>query len=158
MKDLLKLLEKNARLSAAELAAMLDKSEAEIASQLEKLEKTGVIKGYTTVINWEKVGADHVTALIELGVSPKKDSGFDEIAQEIAEFEEVESVKLMSGGFDLAVSVRGATFQDIAMFVAKKLSTIDAVLSTSTLFELRVYKDNGVYITEEEIDLRGMTL
>lgn len=158
MKDLLKLLEKDARLSAAELAAMLDKSEAEIASQLETLEKQGVIKGYTAVINWEKIGADHVTALIELKVSPKKDSGFDSIAMEIAEFEEVESVKLMSGGFDLAVIVRGKTFQDIAMFVARKLSTLDAVLSTSTIFELKVYKDNGVIITEEEIDLRGMTL
>lgn len=158
MKHLLKLLGKNARLSTAELAALLGKSEKEVACELERLEKEGIIKGYTPIINWEKVGADHVTALIELKVAPKKDTGFDDIAQEVAEFSEVESVKLMSGGFDLAVTVTGKTFQDIAMFVAKKLSTIDAVLSTSTIFELRVYKEHGVQLTEREKDMRGMTL
>lgn len=158
MKELLQVLEKNARLTNAEIAAMLNKSEAEIASQIEKLQAQGIIKGYTTVINWEKVETDRVTALIELRVTPQKDTGFDEIASTIMKFEEVEGVQLMSGGFDLAVTVRGRTFQDIAMFVAKKLSPIDGVISTATLFELRNYKENGVAITEDDIDMRGMNL
>lgn len=158
MRDLLQILEKNARLSNAEIAAMLNKSEEEVASQIEQLQNEGIIKGYTTVINWEKVQTDRVTAFIELRVTPQRDTGFDEIANSIMEFEEVESVKLMSGGFDLAVTVRGRTFHDIAMFVAKKLSPIEGVISTATLFELRTYKENGVAITEDEIDMRGMRL
>ena len=152
MEQLLKLLENNARLPVEDIAAMLDKSPAEIAAMMDLAKAQGLIKGYKTLVNWEKVGTDRVEAVIELHVSPKKSHGFDEIAQIIAEFEEVESVLLMSGGYDLQLTIKGRTFQDIALFVAKRLSTLDAVLSTATHFVLRTYKKEGRLYTAEEID------
>ena len=158
MEQLLKLLENNARLPVEEIAAMLDKSPAEIAAMMDLAKAQGLIKGYKTLVNWEKVGTDRVEAVIELHVSPKKSHGFDEIAQIIAEFEEVESVLLMSGGYDLQLTIKGRTFQDIALFVAKRLSTLDAVLSTATHFVLRTYKKEGRLYTAEEIDERELTV
>jgi len=153
---LLKLLDENARLTNAQLAVMLGITEQEVKSQISQLERNGVIRGYKSVIDWDRTDRDYVTALIELKVSPKRDLGFEEIAETIMRFDEVESVYLMSGGFDLAVIVNGQTFKDIAMFVAKRLSTLDSVLSTATHFVLRRYKDSGVIFLGEEKDERGV--
>ncbi len=157
--QILKLLEKDARLSNKQLAVMLGITEEAAAAAVEELEKTGVLKGYCAVVDWDKLGANHVRALIELKVTPKRDYGFDEIAQRIMEFQEVESVYLMSGGYDLLVEICGASFQEIALFVAKRLSTLDSVLSTTTHFLLTRYKENGIMVNgEPEEERRSMVL
>lgn len=155
MNQLLNLLNENARLTNAQLAVMLDKSEAEVADAIAAYEKQGIIRGYKAIINWEKVPSNNqVTALIELRVTPKRETGFDTIAHRIMEFEEVESVYLMSGGFDLAVMVHGQSMQEIAMFVAKRLSTLESVLSTATHFVLSRYKEGDVILNSEIPDDR----
>ncbi len=155
MDKLLNVLDKNARLTNAQLAVMLGEAEEDIAAAIAKYEADGVIRGYKTLINWEKECKDHVTALIELRVTPKRDYGFEEIAKRIMLFDDVESVFLMSGGYDLAVLISGKSFQEIALFVAHRLSPMDSVLSTTTHFVLRRYKDSGVVFCDEEKDERG---
>ena len=150
MYRLLKLLSENDRLTTDELAAMLAVSPEEVAREIAEYEKAGVIKGYNALINWEKADCNRATALIELKVSPKKETGFDEIAHRIMEFEEVESVYLMSGGYDLAVTVNAKSMQDIAMFVVRRLSPLDGVLSTATHFVLTRYKDGGEIFDDGE--------
>lgn len=160
MERLLEFLHNDATLSPAQLAAMLGRSEEDVVRAIRQYEKDGVIKGYHTLINWERTDTPHALALIELRVTPQKDTGFDEIAGRIMNFPEVESVYLMSGGYDLAVNVRGKTMSDIAMFVAKRLAPIDGVLSTATHFVLTKYKDGGVVFNSdyEELDERGSNL
>ena len=159
MDKLLTLLQENARISCEQLAVMLGTTEDEVKNQISAYEKAGVIRGYQALINWEKADANRASALIELRVTPKRDRGFDEIADRIMQFEEVESVYLMSGGFDLAVRVSGKSMQEIALFVAKRLSTLDSVLSTATHFILTRYKDGGVVLNaEDERDERGSVL
>ncbi|TFG83162.1 MAG: Lrp/AsnC family transcriptional regulator, partial [Erysipelotrichales bacterium] len=119
---------------------------------LEAYEKQGIIKGYQAIINYEKLENAPVFALIELKVAPKKEFGFQEIADRVMAFEEVDSVYLMAGDYDLAIFVRGRTIQDVAMFVAKRLSTLDSVLSTSTHFVLTKYKEDGFMLRDEETD------
>ncbi len=152
---LLKLLQSNARYTNADLAVMLGISEDEAAKQISTLEKEGLIRGYKAVIDWEKLDTTYVSALIELKVSPQADYGFEEIAKRVMKYPEVESVYLMSGGFDLCVMVKSKTFQQVAMFVAKELSTIDAVVSTATHFVLRRYKELDVILCDEQKDDRG---
>ena len=106
------------------------------------------------MIDWEKAGANHVQALIELRVTPKRDFGFDEVAQTVASFDEVDSVMLMSGGYDLCVMLSGKSFQEIALFVARRLSTLDGVLSTTTHFVLHTYKKDRVMYDGETVDER----
>lgn len=154
MEQLLKLLENNARLPLEDIAAMLDKPVEEVAALMDEATAKGYIKGYKTLVDWEKVGADRVEAVIELHVSPKKSRGFDEIATTIASFDEVESVLLMSGGYDLQLILTGRSFQEIALFVAKRLAPMDDVLSTATHFVLRTYKKDGVLYADEETDER----
>ena len=154
MDKLLNLLDSNARLSTAQLATMLGRTEKEVADQIADMEHKGVIRGYKALIDWERTDREYVTAIIELRVSPKRDSGIESIAQSIMRLEEVESVYLMSGGYDLSVVVSGRTFQEVAMFVAKRLSPMDAVLSTATHFVLRRYKDRGVMFLDEVRDER----
>lgn len=154
MERLLKLLEENARLPVEDLAAMLDIAPAEAAAQMDAYAREGVIRGYRALVDWEKAGADLVQAVIELRVRPKKSMGFDEIAAAVAGFEEVQSVLLMSGAYDLQLIVNGHSFQEIALFVAKRLSPLDDVLSTSTHFVLRTYKKDGVVYGGEEPDER----
>ena len=122
MEQLLKILEDNARLPIEDIATMLNKSPAEVAAMIDLARAQGIIKGYKTLVDWEKAGVNRVEAVIELNVSPKKSRGFDEIAATIAAFDEVESVLLMSGGYDLQLVIKGQTFQEIALFVAKRLS------------------------------------
>ena len=153
MEQLLKILENNARLPVEDIATMLNKSPAEVAAMMDLARAQGIIKGYKTLVDWEKV-----EAVIELNVSPKKSRGFDEIAATIAAFDEVESVLLMSGGYDLQLVIKGQTFQEIALFVAKRLSPLDDVLSTATHFVLRTYKKEGRLYQDEEIDERECTV
>ena len=155
--DLLSLLNENARLTNAQLAVMLGKTEEEVEKEIADYQQKGIIKGYKALINWEKVDHHKTTALIELKVQPKKESGFHEIAKKIMQFSKVESVYLMSGGFDLAVMVHGDSIQDIAMFVAKRLSPLDSVLSTATHFILTRYKEGDVILTSpKEEDRRNL--
>ncbi len=156
MTDLLNLLKENARLSNAQLADMLGKTEAEVAAEIADLEKKGVIRGYTTIINDELAGDDEVEALIELRVTPKHDTGFDDVAKTIMLYDEVESVSLMSGKYDLALTVKGRTLKEVAMFVSQRLSAMDGVLATATSFVLKRYKDKNILIEGEERDERSM--
>lgn len=155
MDRILKILEDNARLPLEDIAAMVDKTPAQVAAAIDEYAKAGVIKGYKTLIDWDKTDHARVRALIELKVSPKKDHGFDEIASTIALFPEVDSVMLMSGGYDLGLVMTGESFQQIALFVALRLSPLDDVLSTATHFVLRTYKRDGVSYISETRDERG---
>ena len=141
-----------------DIATMLNKSPAEVAAMMDLARAQGIIKGYKTLVDWEKAKVNRVEAVIELNVSPKKSRGFDEIAATIAAFDEVESVLLMSGGYDLQLVIKGQTFQEIALFVAKRLSPLDDVLSTATHFVLRTYKKEGRLYQDEEIDERECTV
>ncbi len=156
MESLLKLLKRNARLSNSELAVMLGKSEEEIASEIERLEQEGIIKGYSTILSESAALENSVTAYIELKVSPKAQSGFDEIARAVGQYDEVENVWLMSGAYDLGVTVKGKTLLDVSLFVSQRLAPLDGILSTATHFVLKKYKDNGVDLSDEIIDERGL--
>ena len=152
---LLRLLDQNARLDSQALAVMLGSTKEEIEEKIAGYEADGVIRGYKALIDWDKTGEDYVEAIIEIGVTPKKDLGFEEIGKQIMAFDEVDSVYLMSGGFDIAAIVKGATFQDIALFVAYRLAVLESVCSTSTHFVLKRYKDKGISFCEEETDERS---
>ncbi len=158
MKELLQLLKQNARLSNAELAVMMGKTEAEVAAEITELERAGVIRGYSVILDEELADRDAVSAYIELKITPKPDSGFDELAKTVMAYEEVESVTLMSGGYDLGLTVTGYSLRDIAAFVAQRLSALDGVLSTTTHFVLKRYKDKGISILDEQSDERGVYL
>lgn len=155
MNEIIKLLEENARYTNEEIAIMLNLSAEEVRAQIAQLEKEGVIRGYKVILDREKLSENYVEALIELKVTPKRDFGFDEIADKIAQFSEVEDVYLMSGGFDLALIVTGKTFKDIALFVSQRLATLDSVVSTATHFVLSRYKEKGVLINNNSLDERG---
>lgn len=160
MDKLLKLLSTNSEFTTAEMATMLGEPEDYIKAQIKEYKNKGIIKGYQAVVNWEEVEDSYVEALIELKVTPKKETGFDEMAEQCMAFDEVESVYLMAGRYDFALIVRGETMQEIAMFVAKKLSTMDGVVSTGTHFMLRRYKDRGMNLTDldERADGRNLIL
>ena len=155
MEKLLKILKDNARLTNKELSILLDRDEELVDKQIKELEINGVIKGYKALINEQKVNAG-VSALIELKVSPKREFGFQDIADRVMLLPEVESVYLMAGDYDLAVFVRAETMQDVAMFVAKRLSPLESVISTSTHFVLQKYKQDGVILDEtKDEDIRS---
>lgn len=155
MNDLIKLLNQNARFTNEELAAMLGTSEEDVAAQIDKLEKNGIIKGYSVILDESLADKDMVMAVIELKVTPQRDSGFDQIAKTIMMYDEVDSVSLMSGSYDLSITMKGRNLQDIALFVAQRLSTIDGVISTTTHFILKRYKEKGIFIEQEDKDERG---
>ncbi len=153
---LLKLLSKNGRMSIEELATMTGRDEADLVLEIKELEDAGIIRGYKAVIDWERLDDTYVSALIELKVTPKAGLGFEEVAKRVMKYPEVESVYLMSGGYDLSVMVKGKTFQGVAMFVAKELSTLEHVTSTATHFVLRRYKELDVELCDEKKDDRGL--
>ncbi len=134
---------------------MLGTTPKDIADQIEQLEKNGVIKGYSVILDESLADKDMVMAIIELKVTPQRDCGFDEIAKTIMMYDEVDSISLMSGSYDLSVTVKGKNLQDIALFVAQRLSTIEGVLSTTTHFILKTYKEKGIFIEDEDKDERG---
>lgn len=154
-KKLLSLLAKNARYSEKDLAVMTGLSEDLVKQEITNMENAGLICGYKTVVDWEKLDGAYVSALIELKVSPETDTGFEETAKKIMRYDEVESVYLMSGGYDLCVIVKGKTFQEVAMFVGKVLAPMHSVLSTATHFVLRRYKELDVMLCEKDKDDRG---
>ncbi len=160
MDKLLQLLSTNSGFTTGEIATMLGEPEDYIKAQIKEYENKGIIKGYQAVVNRDELDDGDVEALIELKVTPKKETGFDEMAERCMSFEEVESVYLMAGAYDFALIVRGETMQDIAMFVAKKLSTIDGVLSTGTHFIMRRYKDRGMNLIDfgDRTDGRNLIL
>ena len=124
--------------------SMLGITEDEVAQEIHRLEEDGIIRGYKTIVDREKLSDEYVSAIIELRVTPKRDLGFDEIAEKLAEYPEVEDVYLMSGGYDLALLISGRTFKDIALFVSQRLAVLDSVISTATHFVLSRYKEKGV--------------
>ena len=154
---LLKLLEDHAKLTEDQLAVMLDADAKEVAAAVADLEREGIIKGYHTLIDWDKTDRDLVSARIEIKVIPKSTMGFEEIAYTISQFPEVETCYLMSGGYDLALTISGKTFKDIALFVAHRLAPLEAVQSTSTHFVLKKYKYHGVILVGDEKDEREVT-
>ncbi len=157
---ILEILEKNAKLTNSQISAMLGVDEDEVTKTIAKLEKDGVIKGYKAIINWEAISTKRASALIEVKVTPQMDTGFDETAKRLMEYDEVESVYLMSGGYDLALIVNAETMSDVAMFVSKRLACIKGVLSMATHFILTRYKDeNLIFSTNlEDKDERGSNL
>lgn len=156
MKKLVKLLRENARLSNEELAVMLGISEKEVTEKIAQLENDGTIIGYSAIINEEEFDKNCVTAFIELKVSPQVQCGYDDIAAMIAQHPEVDNVYLMSGSFDLSVTVRGTNLREVALFVSDRLAPIDGVLSTTTHFILRRYKEKGVHFANTYADERSL--
>lgn len=144
MLELLRLLEKDCTLTHAQMASMLGRTEAEVAGAIDHFTQKGVIVGYKAVIDWEKTGVEMVTALIDVKVAPQMGEGFDRVAERIYQFDEVGSLYLMSGGYDLSVLITGRTMRDIALFVAQKLAPLEAVTGTATHFLLQKYKDQGI--------------
>lgn len=155
MTEVLKLLENDSRLTAEKIALMLDKEVGDIRNMIAAYERDGVILGYKTLIDWDKTDKEHVSALIELKITPQRDRGYDHVAQKIYNYPEVESLYLMSGSFDLAVLIEGKTMREVALFVAEKLATLEDVTSTATHFVLRKYKDKGVIFGAIPVDERG---
>ena len=152
--EILSAIDMNSKLSAADLAIMLGSNEEEVRTTIKELEDEHVICGYPTLINWDKVKRERVTALIEVKVTPQRGLGFDKIAERIYQFDEVQSVYLMSGGFDLTVIIEGKTMREVASFVAAKLAPMDAVLSTATHFVLKKYKEHGLPLVQIKQDER----
>ena len=154
-RKILEMLEADGRLTAKQIALMLDKEEGEIRDMIEKFEKEGIILGYKAIVDWDKTDREDATALIELKVTPQYNRGFDAIAERIYNYPEVQSVYLMSGAYDLCVILEGKTIREVALFVAQRLAPLEAVLSTATHFVLRKYKDKGVIYGPANFDERG---
>ena len=154
MRELLELLEKNSKTTTAELATILGQSEYQIEQDIKRLEKDKIILSYPTIINWEKFGDETVTAIITINLTPQREVGFDAIAERIYRFDEVKTVYLMSGSFDLLVIIEGKSLKEIANFVATRLSTIEGVTQTRSHFMLKPYKKDGVILEDKEQDRR----
>ena len=152
--QILQIIEKNSRIDINELAVILGTEEIVIANELKKMEEEGIICGYHTLIDWEKTNIDTVSALIEVRVTPQRGQGFDNIAERIYKYSEVNSVYLISGGYDLLVNLEGKSLKEVSSFVSDKLSTLDNVLSTATHFILKKYKDHGTILGKKKVDER----
>ena len=153
--EILKLLANNAKYTASEIATMLGADEKEVSNTIKELEKDGFIRGYKAVIDWDKLDGAYVSAIVELNVVPKAGLGFEEVAEKVMAYKEVEAVYLMSGNYDLNVIVKGKSLQDVARFVARELATIDSVSATATHFVMRRYKEMDVNLISAEDDDRG---
>jgi DNA-binding Lrp family transcriptional regulator len=147
---ILRYLETNSRVNLGELAVLLGVDEATVANEIADMEKAKIICGYHTLIDWDKAGVESVTALIEVRVTPQRNEGFDRIAERIYNYPEVHAVYLISGGYDLLVTLEGKTLKEVSRFVSEKLSAIDAVISTATYFILKKYKDHGTIIVPKK--------
>jgi DNA-binding Lrp family transcriptional regulator len=154
MDPLLTLLRRDARTSPEDLARELNLGVAEVNARIARFEEDGVILGYQAMLNADKLAEDTVTAVIEVKITPERGGGFDRLAARIAQFDEVKTCCLMSGGYDLLVVAEGRTLQAIASFIAEKLSTIQGVISTATHFRLKVYKENGALLHREKSEPR----
>ena len=158
MDKLLQLLEKDCRYTSAQLGSMCGLSEKEVDEKIAEFEKNGIILGYKALVDWDKTDREYVSAVIELKVAPQRDRGFDKIAEMIYNYPEVQSVHLMSGGFDLLLTIEGKTMKEVAYFVAYKLAPIPDVISTATHFVLKKYKDKGIIYKAPEKDEREMLM
>lgn len=152
--QILAIIEKNSRIDLKELAVILGVEEIDVANELKALEEEGVICGYHTMIDWEKTSIEKVTALIEVRITPQRGQGFDNIAERIYKYPEVNSVYLISGGYDLLITLEEKSLKAVSGFVSSKLSTLDGVLSTATHFILRKYKDHGTILSKKPEDTR----
>ena len=152
--QILKAIEKNSRIDLKELAIMLGEEEIDVVNEIAAMEAEGVICGYHTLIDWEKTSIEKVSALIEVRVTPQRGQGFDTIAERIYKYPEVNSVYLISGGYDLLVTLEEKSLKEISNFVSDKLSTLDTVLSTATHFILKKYKDHGTILAKKYVDER----
>ena len=153
-KQILDALSKNSRIPTKDLAAMLGTDEETVREEIQQMEEANVICGYPTLINWDQTDCEKVTALIEVKVTPQRDMGFNRVAERIYRFDEVESLYLMSGEFDLMVIIEGKSMNEVARFVSEKLSILDPVISTATHFILKKYKDHGTILGKKETDER----
>jgi DNA-binding Lrp family transcriptional regulator len=150
MKEILDILENNPRIGPREIATMIGITEAQVVSKIKQFEKKGIIRKYKTVIDWEKAGEEYVYAIIELKIALRSRTGYDAIAERIARFPEVRSVRLISGDHDLSLTIRGKSMKDVAFFVAEKIATLEQVQGTVTHFVLRTYKEDGDVLFEKE--------
>lgn len=152
--EILAAIENNSKIGLKELSVLLDMDEMTLANEISAMEKEKIIFGYYTLINWENTSKEKVIALIEVKVTPQRGLGFDKIAERIYKFEEVRTMYLMSGGFDFTVIVEGKTMKQVAQFVSDKLAPLESVLSTSTHFVLKKYKDYGTILNKKTTDER----
>ncbi len=155
---ILKILENNARITVEDISKELGLPVDQVSACIGELEADHVICGYDAIINWDAVDVEKVNALIEVRVIPQRGTGFDTIANRIAKFDEVDSVYLLSGGYDFMVQINGKSMKEVSQFVFNKLSAMDAIQSTSTHFVLKKYKDHGISLCEESTDDREMDL
>ena len=153
---ILTFIEKNSRIDLKELAIVLGVDEVTVANELEAMEAENIICGYHTLIDWDKTGIEKVTALIEVRVTPQRGMGFDKVAERIYNYPEVNSVYLISGSFDFMVTIEGRTLREVSQFVSDKLSPLESVLSTTTNFILKKYKDHGTVMAEQKKDEREL--
>ena len=152
MEEILNILDKEkGNVSRAKIAQMLGMEEKEVA---DKIEKENVIVGYKTIVNWDKTDKDVVVALIELRITPQRGEGFDKVAERIYKYPQVKSLYLMSGAYDLAVTIEGKSMKEVALFVAQKLAPMDSIISTATHFVLKKYKEEGIVFEDDEKDTR----
>ena len=155
MEEILNILDKEkGNVSRAKIAQMLGMEEKEVADKIEKMEKENVIVGYKTIVNWDKTDKDVVVALIELSITPQRGEGFDKVAERIYKYPQVKSLYLMSGAYDLAVTIEGKSMKEVALFVAQKLAPMDSIISTATHFVLKKYKEEGIVFEDDEKDTR----
>lgn len=155
MEEILNILDKEkGNVSRAKIAQMLGMEEKEVADKIEKMEKENVIVGYKTIVNWDKTDKDVVVALIELRITPQRGEGFDKVAERIYKYPQVKSLYLMSGAYDLAVTIEGKSMKEVALFVAQKLAPMDSIISTATHFVLKKYKEERIVFEDDEKDTR----
>ena len=155
MEEILNILDKEkGNVSRAKIAQMLGMEEKEVADKIEKMEKENVIVGYKTIVNWDKTDKDVVVALIELRITPQRGEGFDKVAERIYKYPQVKSLYLMSGAYDLAVTIEGKSMKEVALFVVQKLAPMDSIISTATHFVLKKYKEEGIVFEDDEKDTR----
>lgn len=157
-KQILDVLSKNSRIATKDLAAMLKTDEETVKEEIRQMEEANVICGYPTLINWDQTDCEKVTALIEVKVTPQRDMGFNRVAERIYRFDEVESLYLMSGEFDLMVIIEGKSMNEVARFVSEKLSTLEYVTSTATYFALKKYKQQGMVMAKEHNETERMLI
>ena len=157
-KQILDAISMNSRRSTEDLAAMLNTGTDTIEHEIKEMEDNKVICGYPTLINWDRTDCEKVTALIEVKVTPQRDMGFNKVAERIYKFEEVESVYLMSGSFDLTVIIEGKSMKEVSRFVTEKLSTLEYITSTATYFVLKKYNEHGLIMTDEKHDSERMLI
>ena len=158
MEQILTLLENDCRLTPEQIAVACKMDAEDVKAKIRQLEKDGVILGYKALVDWDKTEREYVSAVIELKIAPQRDRGFDRFAEHLINYPEVQSVHLMSGGFDIMLIIEGKTMKEVAYFVAYKLAPLESVVSTATHFVLKKYKDKGVIYTSDHKDERENVL